>query len=76
MLLRKLDRTAVPELWVRTDSTCGKWCYLGQSVYHITHCAQCRHPGLVTVGKWRVREAGKGGHEVRETEGERGKAYL
>lgn len=40
MLLRKPDTTAVPELWVRTDSTHGEWCYLGQLVYHITQCAR------------------------------------
>lgn len=51
VLFRKPDRTAVQELLVRTDSTRGEWCYPGQLVYHVTHCAQCRSPGLDTIWK-------------------------
>lgn len=67
--LWKPDSTAVPELWVRTDSTHAEGCYLGQSVYRVTRCAQRSRPGLHTTRKWSVRKAGKGGHEVREAEG-------
>lgn len=38
-----------------------EWCYLGQWVYHITHCVRCWRSGLGTIEKWRLRVAG---HEV------------
>lgn len=76
MLLRKPDRAAVPELWVITDSTRGEQRYLGQLVYHITHCAQFWSPGLGTIGNWRVKAAEKGGQEGRQTQEKREKGNI